>query len=216
MRRRSHIGALVSQTVSRLERLKSLAGALSPYRSAEQDRLAAFVAIEMSNGWALFLREYYLSATVVGARDGSGSRLYPLATMSERDALLRAIFHADNRRYVTLTNRGRNPSWWDEPKWFNPQIFNVVVTGMTFTNQTKIGAAFSVTSDVFLSLPVLRNFFAHRGKNTIAKISPVLSRHGLPSDMRPAQVMAFVPSGQAANLTEIWLSDLLTIARGLT
>ncbi len=212
MRRHPRLTVVASRAVTRIDRLLALSSGLSFPAAAVDDRLAAFLSLEAMNCWNTFLREYYVAATLIGAKDRNGNRVVANIFPSEGAAVLEAIRHVNRRRFNFLQQNGQNPTWWDEPRWANPAIFMNILRGVRFNNLQHIATAFAVSSDVFLSFPTVRNFFAHRSQDTAAKLIPVAQRHGLPVDTRASSIMSFIPQSAAANLAEQWLADLRAIA----
>lgn len=212
MRRHPRLNVVANRATRRLDRLLALSATLHFPSTAIDDRLAAFLSIEALNCWNTFLREYYVAATVVGAKDGNGGRVVSHIFPNEQAAILEAIRHVNRSRFVKLQQNNSSPTWWDEPRWATPNIFMNILRGVGFNNLQSVGIAFTVTSDVFISFPVVRNFFAHRTEGTAAKLAPIAQRHGLPQKTHASSIMSFIPQGGAANLAEQWLSDLRSIA----
>lgn len=208
MRRHPQLPKVVSRATRRLDRLLMLAGLLNYPAQAQHDRLAAFLSIEALNCWNTFLREYYVAATVLGAKDAAGNRPFTYNLMSEDAAILEAIRFSNAGRFSFLQRKNKQPSWWDEPKWGRPNVFVSILRGTRFSNIQHIGLALTVSSDVFTSFPDIRNFFAHRTESTAGNVVQVAQRYGLPSSTRAADIMGFIPPSGVAKVGELWISDL--------
>lgn len=216
MRRHRRLAVLSRAAERRISRLSRLAVDLRYPSEPASDRVATYIAIEAMNAWTVFIREYYIAATILKAVDSSGFRPFAGLYNSEADALMHAIRAADPRRHRVITRAGRPPRWHDEPVWYKPQVFTGVLRSVGFANLPAVSSALAVRSDVFLSLPTLRNFYAHRSKDTVAKLAPVVRRHSLAPNSRAGDIMGYIPPGGAANLTEIWLDDIRTAMLALS
>src|SRR5438105_3403723 len=147
----------LKRRLSRLEkRLKTVAG--KGVAGNDRDVTVAYVAIEALNAWALFSRSFYLSC-VLGAK--TGRRKVVSVSSAMTDPLGAAITH-----YMRTARPNAAGVWHrrDEPAWHDPNVLMKVCDNLGCSIQTEIEQAFSLSQNVFIDLPVLRNFFAHRNE----------------------------------------------------
>jgi hypothetical protein len=213
MRRHPRLDRLLEQLKGRLDRLALLASSTTYPATSESDRLCAYICLELANTWQGFIREFYLSCTVSGARSISGLPISPAAGRfaDEAAALLAAIRCVDAQRYRKLVNQRRRPRPFDEPTWFRDSTSLQVFRGVGLSNVATLQQAFAVATDVFDTLPRLRNFYAHRSERTARTVRAVAGRYGLPRGTRASDVVAFVPHGKSAKIVDDWIASLRII-----
>jgi hypothetical protein len=76
------------------------------------------------------------------------------------------------------------------------------------SNLADIQAALSISSRVFVDLPVFRNFFAHRNERSIEAAVRLGPLHGIPATLRPAAILLSPPLNSAQPLLVNWLEDM--------
>lgn len=69
-----------------------------------------------------------------------------------------------------------------EPSWHDPHTLLHLAATLGFQNLATIQAAFSLGLRVFIDLPVVRNFYAHRNEGTEQAAKNVAANYGIPSN----------------------------------
>jgi hypothetical protein len=96
----------------------------------------------------------------------------------------------------------------DEPTWHDPNVLMNVCKNMQCSAQANIQAAFSLGQSVFLHLPVVRNFFAHRSDETNRAAKNIAPQYTLSTYLAPAEmILASRPSASVPVIIE-WLDEM--------
>jgi hypothetical protein len=169
------------------------------------DRRVAFITIEALNLWASFVRSYYLSCAVMQPLRESGARI----TIG-----LHGVHNADDAIAISIMTLKPRVTWgppWsrnDEPAWHAPGTLVALSRAIDSSNQQEINAAFGYPTKVFLHLPSVRNFFAHRNAETADKVANVARSYRLDPKLRPAEILCSAVPKRPQSLLSDWLDDL--------
>jgi len=163
----------------------------------------AFGTIELHTMWSQFMRYYFLSSAI-GARTSAGVRItHHLSTVRNAgDAINEAVYHM--RPGIP---RGRPWRPRDEPDWLRPHTAIELAKHFSFSHATRITAAFSHRTRVFEDLPSVRNFFAHRSRDTFRIAMRVKSFRGIKASSPSAAVISHAPNRPQPVLLD-WMADL--------
>jgi hypothetical protein len=100
--------------------------------------------------------------------------------------------------------------WSDEPVWYKPADMQALFATVGLSNQGTLVRAFGHQTNVFIALPIFRNFYAHRSLGTKISINPLAL--GLPQLNHPSKILRFpFPQRQRPAISD-WLSDLTIVA----
>jgi hypothetical protein len=216
MRRTKRLKALSDAFGDRLDRLASLVQPLAGLDGPRVNRLVSYVVIDSVGSWALFAREYYLSCALLGPRLRSKARVtYGLAPIAgERDAIIQAIRATKNPSFAPAASVKIKPR--DEPDWLAKNTLSKISTVLSFSHDARITAALSQPTTFFSQAITVRNFFAHRSKESADKIRTLsLHQYLYPHLRHPTEfVNGILPSRTDTILNE-WLADLKDISRAL-
>ncbi len=210
MRPNRRLSRLSDSLLSRIQRLDKIFATRPITDPAALDRITAYCTIELANGWAQFMRSYYLSC-VSSARRRSGALVKHKGVFptGHPDALLHA---------ATLTGkkvRGKYPVRGEEPDWSQPGVIMSLAKKLSFSNVPEIGMAFG-SSKSLSDLTICRNYFAHRGENTAAKIEDLSRRMSLPIERKAAGLINNVLPGTARTVFEDWSATISAVAYALS
>jgi hypothetical protein len=200
------LGVLADTAERRLLRLRALVHSYSPPIRGENDRAVAFVVIEALNLWDAFARSYYLSCAFgTKLRSGHTVRLGVPGLRSGGSAL-RAAIASSGRRAVTGTIRRR-----DEPSWHDVQFLLNLFIQVGASQLPQIQTALSYPTDVFLFLPTIRNFFAHRNQDTAEKVRNAAPRFGILGPSKPSDIVCSWGPNRPQNILGDWLDDMRAV-----
>lgn len=207
MRPCRNLASLEISTKKRLNKLRNIITDSLPLPTRHREAQVAYSVIEILNTWTNFSRSFYLSC-VLWPKSTKGNRIsINTRGLSFDQAIDRAVvFSYPNRRRPT------NGIWHrrDEPTWHDYSVLLNVCTNLGCSNIATIRVAFSLGSRVFLDLPVFRNFFAHRNRNTEYAARQLALQHTLPTSQRPSQILLFRPPTRHQSLIFEWIDDLTT------
>lgn len=203
----SALDCLGEKATRRLFRLRGLIDTFAPPIQTEKDRVVAFAAIEALNLWDSFARSYYLSC-VFGAklRSGSAVRL-SLAGLRTADAAVRsAMASAGRRAPIGGLIRRR-----DEPSWHDVQLLLKLFQYVGASHLAQLQSALSYPTDVFRFLPTVRNFFAHRNRDTAHKVRDAAPLLGVLGPSKPSDIVCSWRANRPQNILADWLDDMRTV-----
>ncbi len=187
--------------------LRQLIDALSPPLDAAADRLVSYTAIEALNTWASFARAYYLSCCLYHARRANGTNVTLTGTTitSSIDALFWAARVVKGAKKPPINRR-------EEPAWHDPNTLLKTFAALNVSNLSQVQAAFSYSTSAFAYLPTVRNFFAHRNKDTMHKVRDVARHLGINPNQRACEIVCSAMGGRPQNILADWLDDLRNVA----
>lgn len=173
--------------------------------SRQRDQAVGYLAIELQNTWSQFARSFFLACAFHATR-GSGGRIATTAYCpDERTAL--ALIIPIWRPSATLLSNG---SWHrrDEPAWHDPNVILKCLTKIGASNLADVQAGLSSGSRALTDLPVFRNFFAHRNRQTEAAAMKIAPNYGIPATFRPSRILLERGTGRPHSLLRDWVGDI--------
>lgn len=194
----------------RLNRLRHRLSQCSGLCESEQDMLIAYSTIEAINGWAAFVRSYYLSCMMNAETERGRTVLVSQSGLSADAAIGVAV-----QRFKPNVSPLASGQWHrrTEPPWHDPNTLLTLSAHVSCSQHSEISAAFSLGATVFAGLPVFRNFFAHRNEGTLSAVRSIAPRYMVPSTLRPAAMLVFRPLTRPSGLLDEWLDELEVTAR---
>lgn len=181
------------------------------------DRRIAYAIIECINAWSVFAREYYLSCSLISAKTINGIPVTSTIQRfsSERDAILYSIQHLKPTLYARAS-ASSSISPRDEPTWHETRTLIVISNQLGWNNLATISSSFSYPTTFFEHCPTVRNFFAHRNKETAAKVVRLASRPPYSATVKSAAEFVGVRlPGRGQTLIEEWIEDLRLVSHGI-
>ena len=171
--------------VSRLRSVARRSVAPAP-ASRNQDLQVAYCVIELYTLWHSFSRFLFLSSAL-GARDGGGVRV--TTTVPPPATVDAALTHAIRLRSPSKKKKKPPWRWADEPPWAQPNVLLDSLAAVGASNRPQVSAGLSAPSTVFSGIVPCRNFFAHRGRDTLALFTPIMRNHLISSALRPTDAL---------------------------
>ncbi len=205
MRASRRLCNLSTSCCARLRRLEArVAGISASSAGTSAEIMTSNVAIEALTSWANFSRAYYLSCFLVPKTESNLSVIIaPVVPIV--DALGFAIQTYKPR---AAPNNAGIWSRRDEPTWHDPNILLNLLTRIRSSSLTDVRAALSLPNTVFRDLPVCRNFFAHRNRDTEKAAMEVAVRHGIAGSPRPTKMLLSFPYAGTEPLLLKWLHEI--------
>jgi hypothetical protein len=181
------------------------AAQLPTYERGDADRVASLLTIHALNTWAEFNRSYLVCA-LRGSRTASGVAVrtkFPAGTRFE--AALLAMPTVLRGTAASPLSRRVEPAWHDKAVVL--RVFGL----SDLSNFIQIQAAFSLPSRSIDDLPIARNFYAHRNRETVGKVRRLGLRYGLPVVSHPTDLMRSTLPKRSATILEEWFVELAHI-----
>lgn len=111
----------------------------------------------------------------------------------------------------TFTGRSKRPSWW-EPDWGSPLKLLDAAQRLHLPNYHSLSLGMTLTPNPTEDLRKLRNFFAHRNRDTAILVAGVSTSRGLPPRFTAEQLVSHrIPPG--ITIFEGWVRELQTMLR---
>ncbi len=215
MRRYVRLDRLSHSTERRLRRLQGRArqvrvagGTLKP---SQFEAEVSFVVIELLNMWSNAAKWYFVSCAR-GARSSQGQQIHSaLALVDDNDAVGAAVrvFHPG------ATPSGATGLWdrRDEPSWHDPNTLVRLSSAAHLSNAVTISGSFGLGAKVFRDLPVFRNYFAHRNRETRMAAQRIGRPYGVNTLQNPSKILCEVPVGRGASVLEEWIDEISATIR---
>jgi hypothetical protein len=211
MRRRTCLNRLNESFARRTIRLEAIAAQIAGKAGHDIDRAIAFVTIESLSAWSGFSREFYLSCAFLYPKTIGGRHVAHKQAniVGERDALVHSI-----QRLKGITARGRIAPR-DEPVWHEKRALPTLSSSLQLSNHNSVLRGFSYPTTFFDDLPPVRNFYAHRSRETAGRVLNVARRYGNPAVRHPNELINYVQQGRVQTLLQEWLSDMRQIGQAI-
>jgi hypothetical protein len=212
MNRRKYLPKLHRALSARLYRLEERLARCSRLPPHDRDPIVSYVAIEALNAWSQFSKAFYLSCMLNARTEAKVKVSVTPIGISMNDAIGRAILLY--KGYATPNSAG---VWArrDEPPWHDPNVLLRVCHNAGCSIQAQIQAALSMRQQVFLDLPVFRNFYGHRNQMSCRAAQNLGPKYLLPSSERPSELLTRRRPTVGTPLLEEWLSELRITAEFL-
>lgn len=170
------------------------------------DRLVAHTVIELETSVAYAARCAFLAGSL-GGRNASGIRMTPNA-LTAREALTNAS-RALGRRAVAIPGR-------DEPSWSSATHVSDVAARVGPANATDMIAAMGVFPEARRCVKSFRDFFAHRGQDTLRVAwDKVQLEYGLAGKGHPALALLALSVDGGASVLETWIWNYVDVVHTL-
>jgi hypothetical protein len=208
MRPEPHLGALIWKTSRRALRLRELIRYRTLPLSTQDEQLLSYVTIEGLNLWTMFARCYFLSSALK-ARTSNGPRVVIAVggINTQNDALTFAVYQ-ERPRFVGMTGPW---AYWQEPTWRNPVAFDRVMAALKPSNLGNLRKGLAYPTTALDDLPVFRNYYAHKGRNTALQARSIARKYALSPAMRPSELLCSRGPGRPQSLLADWLDDVRNI-----
>ena len=157
--------SLRTYTARRLASLEAVAhrAASLAVNDFDRERLASFATIDLHNSTSEWIRRYYVSVSMNRAIRRNGRKItIGRKHQSSDDAILYAI------RNVGSQNSAQkwidSPSRFFEPNWGGTNVLPRLASILNFPDKNNITTSLSAARDMFKTLRVARNYYAHRNR----------------------------------------------------
>jgi hypothetical protein len=205
MRASKKLSNLNASCCARLRRLEARLNGISVSSiGVSAEIMTSNVAIEALTSWANFSRAYYLSCFLL-PKTASKLSVSITPVVPIVDALGFAI---QIWKPKAAPNTAGIWSRRDEPVWHDPNTLLRLMTIIGSSSLADVQATFSLGYTVFRDLPVCRNFFAHRNRDTENAAMNLALRYGIAGSPRPAKMLLSFPYGGTEPLLLKWLHEI--------
>lgn len=168
----------------------------------------AHVIIELDNLLIATFREFLVSSNF-GARGLSGrwasTSIPPFPSDAHLSAQALSIINV-----VKYERMGSPPmvDRRDEHKFRNPREVRTVLASLGGNNLPELDTALSINTTLFSDIAVLRNFYAHRNRDTWRRTSNYFTQQrAFPRFKRAADLLSYQRPSASVGVLEEWLSD---------
>jgi hypothetical protein len=189
-----------------LEEVRPIVAELVEMEGRERTRRLTFLTVDLHNYCRVFLRGYYV-ASATGAWLSTGQQATsPLGMKREIDAINFAV--------AAKGLKGSGP--WrmrDEPAWHDVPMFLRIMNLSKCSTAPGTNAAWSIGTSSMLHLTFVRNYFAHRNRETAVRVKSLGSAYRLGQVNRPEDVLLSRARGRPQIVLEDWLDDLETVIK---
>lgn len=152
------LNRLVAQLGHRIDTLSlEMASLPTTQFSTAQRRQAEHIAFQLQNVWELYIRNFILSSAT-GCATSPTYRLPPSVPKNYRNR--ESVSH-----YLLKQTKKRF-----EPKWYRPDQAIKAAQNLNIANFAKVAAAIGSTPWPLDDLRLIRNFFAHRSRDSALEI----------------------------------------------
>jgi hypothetical protein len=162
--------------------------------------------VYLSDSWHRFCRRLVLTSAVLEPVTLSGVPVLRVPGLaSEKDVLV---------RLRTMPGPARPPYW--EPRWHDAVQASQAARFLSLSNSIQIVGALGSTPSPAVDLNAVRNFVAHRNRDTATRLRPVLVKYGVTptAGTSSRDVVDQIVSSTVGKTTvfQVWCAQLEQIA----
>lgn len=201
-----HLGRLHAATQERLKKLSNLYHSAVSTSDGERKIIFSYIAIELDNLNISTLREFTIS-TIRRAKTVGGMKISVNLSLGDEEEIAAYMLSIVNLvKYKNLKNPSkikRN----QEQAVRDPKQIEKILVACAASNLPSLQNALALNSNMFRDLKFLRNFYAHRNRDTLLKLQANVANMGVISIHRPDEIFQYVPPGNSFSLAENWLTE---------
>ena len=207
MRPVSDLVKLRSSINFRLLRLRRIYNIARSYPSVnEKGALLSFVVIELDDLVVSSMRVFVISCfwsarTVMGHRITTACLFWSEAEIAAYVMSVLRPTSFDKRDCPYVVNRS------DEITIRDPRDIEKILLSCSSSNLIAWQSALSLNSSLFSYLAIIRNFYAHRNKDTLMKVIKVSRALGLFGVRHADDLLTAIVPGRPISIFEDWLDD---------
>lgn len=157
--------------------------------------------IQLQDQWSAFCRDLVFGSWRGGVVTLSGVAIQRRSGDVSDDAALRTL-------RATFIGKNKKSQYW-EPKWFVPSQTLDAAKRLSIANFASVSTGVGLTPSPLDELRAVRNYFAHRGRESSAKLAIYLRRH--PSDVVAHHFMS-QPTLAGVPALVRWAAEIDTMA----
>lgn len=166
---------------------------------------ASAITIDLQNTWANACKWYVVSC-MLGACTKSGARVTCFRGFQHEDDVIRFAI-TTLKPWIKIAASGNwRPS--DEPAWHMPRPVLTLAAAAQLSNTVDLQNIFSAGFSVFDDLPMFRNYYAHRNRDTRARAMSLAPRYGGSVFSKPSEVLLSIPLNRPASVLEEWIDEV--------
>jgi hypothetical protein len=203
LRQTSKIGQLCQAATRRNDRLRLLSHEVVVPLDPISRRLLAYVVMEAGTMWLEYSKAYYF-CSAMKSKSAHGGRVVHRRQLGSRDAALKfaiSIARPDVKQTKNFTHR-------HHPEWRDPGVIRKLLDALGASNLAAWQLGMGVQSRVTRDLPTMRNFFAHKNRDSAERARELRRHYGVTQDVSPWELLAVVPPQSGQPLVREWLDDL--------
>ena len=214
MQREANLADLETVFVRQLARLRyDVKQAMTCKFNRDREALVTFVVLNLLNSWSNFVRSYYFSCAF-GTRTKSAIKVFPVNQFPDYNSAIGFAIRAFTP--YSLPNTAGIWHRRNEPPWHDLNTLLRLATSLNFQNLAKIQSAMSLNVRVFIHLPTVRNFYAHRNQGTSDAARKIAVQYGIPSNYLTTRFLFSNPIRRPQPLIFEWIDELQISADYLT
>lgn len=158
--------------------------------------------VRLQDAWMRACKEVFMSSACDEPLTPSGQVVHRV--VPSRAQVLPAL-------RSTFTGHSKKPLWW-EPDWGNPRVFLDASSRLGLSNYATLSLGMSITPSPTDNVRKIRNFLAHRNRDTADLVAEVARFYLLAPESQAEQIItAFLPPG--ISIFESWVDDLRVMVR---
>lgn len=203
MRPAHRLDHLTTSAYRRAIRLRILADPVRAPLVPEDRQLLTYIVIEAAVLWAEYSKAFFFSSAF-NARDSQGGKVTHTQSFRTADDVL-AFAVSVARPDVTKTG---NFTHRDHPDWQAPGVVRKLLHAMSASTLGSWQLGMGVQTRVTADLPVMRNFFAHKGEDSATRARRLRTHYGVTQQLTPWDLLSAAPSQLGQPILWSWLDDL--------
>jgi hypothetical protein len=172
-------------------------------------RLLAYLVIEAATLWLEYSKSYFFCSAMNAVDQGGSPIAHGEAFADRADALSFAVRVA--RPDVKGQTKNFSPRQY--PEWRDPSVIRKLLDAMHASNLAAWELGTGVQTRVTKDLPTMRNFFAHKNRESARRARELRRHYGLTQSLSPWELLAAVPPQSQQPLLREWLDDLSAMIR---
>lgn len=213
MRRTTRLKKIRRTLLTQLNRLRRDIQGIPPNATLRDiEKVVGYVTIQLLNVWSNFMRGYFLACMAQAKKCGGGWITIANPGLSLNQCIGRAVLYYNPGAVPNAVGEYQRRL---EPKWYLSNTLLELSVSERFSNTSDIAAALSISTRVFVDLPVFRNYFAHKNQHSRRAASNLAPNYGIGVLNRPSLILLTCPLLRPQRLIYDWMDDLRFVAEYL-
>jgi hypothetical protein len=208
LRRTPRVEQLSQAAFRRANRLRLLAREVVVPLDPRSRRTLAYIVLEAGTLWLEYSKAYYF-CSAMHAVDRHGTPISHQQTFADEAAAMSfavSIARPDVSRTKNFTHS-------QHPEWRDPGVIRKLLDAMQASNLAAWQLGIGVQSRVTRDLPTMRNFFAHKNRESAGRAHALRRHYGVTQSLSPWELLAVVPPQSQQPLVREWMDDLTAMIR---
>lgn len=206
MRATSDLAKLYDAVLYRIKKIRKFYWSLPSRPEGDKDLVIAHCVLELDNMAICALREFTVSS-LGRARTVAGHRISVNRSFHSEGEIGAYILSIINSVKYNSWNKPSSIRRNEEPTIRDPKETEKILMDCAASNLSSLQRALALNVGLFRDIATLRNFYAHRNKDTWRKVSNKARDMGVLGARHPDDLVQAIAAGRPVPVFEDWVAE---------